>query len=135
MCHPHKEQTLCNGPIADSASCILAASVVAESSQLVPQFILFVDVEQKSKLILNSPPQRCRVLRKTSAHSVVASLEEKKSKRPSRPTVQRPEFWPGSNVSVRPRLSPVVWRLAHEAFACISSSGQDIYHPETNRGR
>lgn len=63
----------------------------------------------------------------TSAHLEVPSGEEKKSRRPSPPTVHWLVFW--SNVSDRPRLSCEVWFLAHAAIACISSLGKGTSHP------
>lgn len=108
--------------------CVLAPSaVVAESSQ---PFILFVQVDRRS------PLQRRRALHMTSAHLVVLSDdgEKKKTRRPTRPTAPSPEFWPDSNVPVRPpRLSQDVWSLAHGAFACISSLGLNTSRPATNR--
>lgn len=44
---------------------------------------------------------------------------------PPRPTPQRPQLCPGSSTDV--------WGPAHAESACISSLGQDISPPATNR--
>ena len=131
-CVSHIKSKHCAGVvIAGSANCISASRVVAESQQLGPQFIQFLQIEENriGSGFLNSPLQHRRALHMTSAHPVV---DEKKPRRPSRPTVQWPELWPGSNRSVHQRRSRDVWCLVHAAFVCISSLGQDTSHPATN---